>query len=130
MEVGIFFAGADGPAVVLGISLHPPAIQDAQVDAAVGADFHAAGAGRFQGPARIVQPNVNPLHHVAGQVDLIVFQENDAAEKLGSASDMYDLGDQLLATMAPRMSLSREQKLHRSILIVDDRAKPVEVAKN
>src|SRR5260370_5040201 len=105
MEVGIFFAGADGPAVVLGISLHPPAIQDAQVDATVGADFHAAGAGRFQGPARIVQPNVNPLHHVTGQVDLIVFQENDAAAKLRSSCDVHNLDDQLLPASIAGMSL-------------------------
>ena len=130
MEVRIFFASADGPAVVLGISLHPPAIQDAQVDAAVGADFHAAGAGRFQGPARIVQPNVNPLHHVTGQVDLIVFQENDAAAKLRSASDVHDLGDQLLAAVVTGMGLAGKQQLHGSILIVDDGAKPIEIAKN
>ena len=56
-----------------------------QVQAAVDADLHAAGARRFQRPARIVQPDVDALHQVAGDVDVVIFDEDHAAAELGPA---------------------------------------------
>src|SRR5437773_557736 len=55
-QVGVLLAGADGPAVVLLVALDPPAVQNAQVQPAVDADLHAAGARRLQRPARVIQP--------------------------------------------------------------------------
>src|SRR6266851_4483802 len=53
--VGIF---ADGEAVGAIVTFAPPAVEDAEIEAAVAAGFHAAGARGFEGAARGVQPHV------------------------------------------------------------------------
>ena len=46
--VGVGLAAADRPAVVAGPALVPPAVEDGQVDDAVGRGLHARRAGRLQ----------------------------------------------------------------------------------
>src|SRR3989442_855130 len=74
VEMDVVLDGADGRAVVGGVGLAPPAVQDGQVDAAVAAHLHAAGARGFQGAARVIQQDVDALHQVAGHVDVVVLE--------------------------------------------------------
>ena len=101
-----------------------------QVEPAVDADLHAAGAGGFERAARVVEPDVDALHQVAGDVDVVVFEEDHAAAELGPAADVDDLGDQLLAAVVARMRLAGEDELHGPILVVDDRGQAFEVAED
>src|SRR5205807_3276634 len=79
IQIGVLLAGADGPAVVLGITFHPPTVEHAHVNAAVAADLHAACSRGLERPARIVQPNINALHQGAGHMNIVVFQPDNAA---------------------------------------------------
>src|SRR5438874_422876 len=54
LDSAIFDLGADGPPVVSIITFAPPAIQNAEIETAVGRRFHSAGATRFQGTQGIV----------------------------------------------------------------------------
>src|SRR5438046_2840762 len=54
LDSAIFDLGADGPPVVSIITFAPPAIQNAEIETAVGRRFHSAGAARFHTTQRIV----------------------------------------------------------------------------
>src|SRR5439155_15288738 len=49
---------ADGKAIRAVVAFAPPAVQNAEVEASMGAGFHAAGARGLQRAARVVQPHV------------------------------------------------------------------------
>src|SRR6185295_4838699 len=99
--------------------------ENAEVESAVAADLHAAGAGRLQRTARIIQPDVDALDEIACDVDVVVLDEDDAAAILGTARDVVNLGDQFLAAVVARVCLSREDDLHRAVLVVDDGSEAV-----
>ncbi len=64
-----------GEAVEPVVRLGPPAVEHRQVQAAVQHDLLAAGAARFERPPRVVQPDVDALHQVAADVDVVVLDE-------------------------------------------------------
>ena len=70
---------ADGEAVGAVVAFAPPAVQDAQVQAAVAAGLHAAGAGGFERTARIVQPDVAAGNHLPRDMDVVIFDEHQTA---------------------------------------------------
>ena len=70
---------ADGEAVGAVVAFAPPAVEDAEVQAAVAAGLHAAGAGGFERTPRIVQPDVAAGNHLPGDVDVVVFHEHQVA---------------------------------------------------
>ena len=51
----------------LGPALVPPAVEHGAVDDAVHGRLHAAGAGRLEGPPRVVEPDVDALDQVAAR---------------------------------------------------------------
>ncbi len=59
------------------VAFAPPAVEDAQVQAAVTAGLHAAGAGGLERAARVVQPDVAAAHHLARDVDVVVLDEHE-----------------------------------------------------
>src|SRR5262249_45760568 len=128
--VGELLPGADSPAIIAPVALVPPAVEYAEVEPAVDADFHATGPARLQRPAGGVQPNVYSLDQVPGQVHVVVLEENDAASKLGPAGVLDQLGDQLLAPLVLRVRLTGEHKLNRPVLVVQDCVQSLEVAED
>ena len=87
VRVGVALAAADRPAQVGLIALDPPAVQDRAVQHAVGGRLHAAGAGGLMRPARRVEPHVHALHQVAGDVDVVVLEEDDPPADVGLAGE-------------------------------------------
>src|SRR5437764_547280 len=76
-QIGILFAGPDRPAVVVLIAFDPPPVKHAEIEPAIHADFHAAGAGSFERPSRIIEPDVDSLNEMTRDVHVIVFEEYD-----------------------------------------------------
>ena len=79
---------ADGEAVQAVVGFRPPAIQHREIQAAVQHHLLAAGAGGFQRPPRIVQPDVHALHEVAADVDVVVFDEDELVGELRIAHQL------------------------------------------
>ena len=116
--VRVGLATADGPAVVAVVALVPPAVEDAEVEDAVLRGLHAAGAGRLQRPPRGVEPDVDALHQEAGDVHVVVLEEEDAAGGTrGDRRALEDLLDELLAGLVGRMGLAGEDDLDRSLRV-------------
>ena len=63
------------------VGLGPPAVEDREVEAAVEHHLLPAGARRLERAARIVEPDVDALHQVAADVDVVVLDEHDARRR-------------------------------------------------
>src|ERR1700683_4922868 len=123
-------ARADGKAVHAVVGLRPPAIEDGEIESAVQHYLLPAGAGRFQRPPRIVQPNVNALHEVAPDVDVVILDEDKFVGELRIAHQVGDLLQHFLAGFVQRVRLAGKNKLHRTFWIVDHRSQPLNVFKD
>ena len=80
-------------------------------------DLHAAGARGFERPARVVQPHVHALNEVAGDVHVVVFDEDHAAAELRLARLLHHALDEFLAAVVLRVGLAGEDELHRAVLV-------------
>ena len=86
-------AHADREAVRPVVGFGPPAVEHREVEPAVEHDLLPAGAGGFQRTPRVVQPDVDALHQVPADVDVVVFDEDDlAGETPGRASAWRSAG--------------------------------------
>src|SRR5258706_12442527 len=112
-------AVADGEAVHAVVSLRPPAVQNGEVEATVQYHLLPAGAGGFERPARIVEPDVHALHEQAPYVDVVVFYKDEFVGELRIAHQFRDLLQHALPRLISRMRLSGEHKLDGTIGIVD-----------
>src|SRR5208283_3456340 len=81
IHVGVSSAFSDGEAVQAVVSFRPPAVQDREVQAAVQNDFLAAGSGGFERTPRIIKPDIDTLHKMAPNVDVVVFDEDKLVGK-------------------------------------------------
>src|SRR5690349_14416701 len=99
-------AVADGEAVLAVVGFGPPTIEDRQVEPAVEHGLHTTRAGGFFWPARSVQPNVDPLHQVPGDVDVVIFDEREAAGEAAVVAEVFNLLDEILAGLVGRMGLA------------------------
>ena len=106
------------------IGLIPPAVEDAQVDGAVGERLHAAGAAGFVRPQRRVEPDVHALNQVARDAYVVIFQEHHAPAELRFAHERDDLLDERLAGVVERMRFARKNDLHRPFGIVQNSGQP------
>ncbi len=55
--------------------------------------LHAAGAAGLFAAPRIVQPDIDALHHLARHLHVVVFQEHHVLPELGIARKLHDLAD-------------------------------------
>src|ERR1043166_5041571 len=110
---------ADGEAVGAVVAFPPPAIENAQVQATMTAGFLAAGAGGFEGPARVVQPDVAAAGHGAGDMHIVVLDENEVAFEFAVFAEVDDVLDVAFAVVVAGMSFAREDELDRALPIVD-----------
>src|SRR3954453_3925217 len=96
----------DRKAVGSVVRLGPPAVENRQIQAAVEDCFLAAGAGRFERTPRIVQPDIDPLHHVPADVDVIILDIRDAVSKPRIATHAGDHLNESLPWLVLRMRLA------------------------
>src|SRR5258708_40139757 len=120
----------DGEAVSGVIAFTPPAVEDAEIQTAVAAGFHATRARSFQRSARVVKPNVAPGDHLPGDVHIIVFDKNEISLQIAIFAAVNDVLDIALAIIVPRMSLASENKLHRSRFVAGEFYDVFELLKN
>ncbi len=121
--------GANRPAVVAVITFAPPAIEGAEVDPGVRRQFHSARAARFQRAKRMVEPQIDTLHETAGDVTVVVFDEDDAVPEACFAAEFVDLLDERFAGFITGMRFACENKLHRPRRVVEQSMQPFLVAK-
>ena len=117
LDVGGMRIAADGEAVGAVVAFAPPAVQDAEVQAAVATGLHAAGAGGFERAARVVQPDVAAGHHLARDVDVVVLDEHQVAREFAVFAQMDDLLDEALAVVVARVGLAGEDELDGPLLV-------------
>src|SRR5262245_3739130 len=103
--------GADGKTVGAVIAFTPPAIEDAQVQAAVAAGLLAAGARSLQRPARVVQPNIASGNHLPGDVHVIILDKDQVSLQLAVFAEVNDVLDIAFAIIIPRMGLAGKNEL-------------------
>src|SRR5262245_7584138 len=95
--------GADRKTVRAIIAFAPPAIEDAQVQAAVAAGFLAAGTGGFERAARVVQPYVATGNHLARNVHIVILDEDEVALQLAVFAEMDDMLNEFLSIVIARV---------------------------
>ena len=87
-HVGVRSARPDGESIHAVVSLGPPAIENRKVQSAIQDHLLTARARCLQRPPRIVQPDINALHQMAADVDVVVFDKDELiCELRGCASD-------------------------------------------
>src|SRR5699024_1937407 len=79
---------------------------------------------------RVVQPDIGAGDQVAGQVDVIVRQEQEAVTHTGLVCELDDLLHELLATHVVRVGLAGDHELHRAFLVEEDGTQPLRVAQH
>ncbi len=67
------------------------------------------------------------MHHVARQVHVVVFQQQDVALELGHAAEVVDLLDELLPGPIGRMGLAREHDADLAAGVQEDPLEPLHV---
>ena len=70
---------ADGESIRAVIALAPPSVENAEVNAPMAASLLTARAGRFQRTAGIIQPDVTAGDHLAGDVNIVILNEDEVA---------------------------------------------------
>ena len=93
----IRFARADYPAAVGLVAFAPPAVERADIEYAVDRGLHSACAACFHRPTRIIEPDIDALHHKAGDIDIVIFKENQTAAHIVLCGKMNDLADDFFA---------------------------------
>ena len=127
IRVGI---AADGKPVGAVVAFAPPAVEDAEIQTAIAAGLHAAGAGGFQRAARVVQPHVTAGNHLPRDVNVVVFDKHQAAHQFALFAEVNDLLDEAFAFVIARMRLAGENKLHRTLLVLYELHDVVELLEN
>src|SRR5512143_904155 len=79
--------------------------------------FHPAGAGSLQRSTRCVQPHITAGHHLAGDMDVVIFQEDQASLQVAELAKVNDMLDVALAGIVSRMSFAGKNELHGTGLI-------------
>ena len=111
---------ADGESIGAVVALTPPAIKNAEVEAAVATGLHATGAGSFERAARIVQPDITAGNHLPADVHVVVLYEHEVAFELAVFAQVNDVLDEALALVVARMGLARENELNGPLFVVDE----------
>ena len=87
----VVLGARDRPAVLAVVALRPPAVQDAQIQHAVHPRLHPGGAAGLVLPDRVVEPDVGAPREVPGDVDVVVFEEDDSVLELVVLGEVEDL---------------------------------------
>src|SRR5262245_59530793 len=120
LVVCIWLPIADCPSPGHFIRFVVPAVQYAEVKHTVQPGFHAAGSAGFLATARIVQPQIDALHHFSSNFDAVVLDEYQPARYFRIAGKLKYFPDENLARMIARMGFSRKEDLNRHFRIEQD----------
>src|SRR5689334_12211043 len=113
MCFGMRAAGPDGEAVQAVVGLGPPSIENRQIETSVEHYLLAACSGSLQRTAWIIQPDVDTLHEMTANIDIVVFDEDKFVAELTMLCQLGDFLQNSFAGLVSRMSLAGEDELHR-----------------
>src|ERR1700692_907355 len=111
---------ADRESVGAVVTLAPPAVEDAEIQATLATSLHAARTGGLQRTAWVVQPDVATRNHLAGHVNIVIFYEHQMALHVAVFAQMDDVLDVPLAIIIPGMRLAGKDELDRAILVAGE----------
>ena len=77
--------------------------------------------------SRGVHPYVHALHHVTGQVHVIIREEQYLTQELRVFGDLHYPLDQILTGLIRRVSFPREYKLNRTIRVIHDLIQTIQI---
>src|ERR1051325_5523102 len=77
-----------------------------------------AGPGGFQRAARFVQPDVAAGDHLPGDMDIVIFNEDQMAFQLAVFAEMNDMLNVAFAVVISRMGLASKYELDRTLRVV------------
>jgi len=80
--------GPELPSILSVVPLHPPPVQNGQVQGAVYGRLHPRCSAGFHWGTGVVGPYVAALHHVAGNFGLIVLEKEDVSPQFGRAGQL------------------------------------------
>ena len=103
----------DGPAGLAVVGLLPPAVEDAQVEAAVQGDLHPARPARLERRARQVQPQVDAGDDARRDAQVVVLEEDDVAADVRRAAHLEQRLQGLLRLLVLGMGLAGDDQLDR-----------------
>src|SRR6266699_6563850 len=118
IRIVVFTFLANRPAVLAGVALGPPAIEDTTIRLSIEGSFLTTRTACLVRPYGIFQPEIRARNQVASHVDIIVFHENDLAPKCIAARESIHLLDQCLAWFIGWMGLAGEDNLYRALGIL------------
>ena len=95
-------AVANGETIETVVCLSPPAIKDREIEAAIQNYFLATGARSLERTARVVEPDINTLHEVTANVDVVVFNKDEFLAELGIAEIIAAQREMVSEPPAPR----------------------------
>ncbi len=116
-----------GPSGTLLVALDPPAVEHGELHHAVHHALLARRARSLQRTGRGVHPDVDALNHLAGQVHVVVLQEEYLAHELRHGRYLHNALDEILTGLVVRVSLAGEDELHGALFVVHDLRQTVEV---
>ena len=103
----------DLPAVLTVVPLHPPAVEDAEVEPAVGRRFHPARPARLERRPREVDPHVAAAHDRRRHGEVVVLEEGDARGDSHGLREAEDVDEHLLRVVVERVGLAGHDHLQR-----------------
>src|SRR6202034_3179098 len=83
-----------------------------------------------EGTTRIVQPDVDALHEITPDVNVIVFDKNKFIGEAGVAHQFRNLLQHFLSALIMRMRFAGKDKLHRTFRVVDHQGQILDVGQN
>src|SRR6267143_4178702 len=101
---------ADGKAIGAVVTFTPPAIEDAEIETAMAASFHAAGARGLQRTARRIEPDITTGDHLPRHVHIIILNKNEVPLKIAVFPEVNDVLDITFAIVVARVRLAGENK--------------------
>src|SRR5512139_74682 len=107
-------AVTNGETILTIVGFVPPAIENGEIQTPVQNDLLTAGAASLQWSSRVVQPHIHSLDEVAGDVIIVVFDENHSPPVGGVDAISRDPRQEQLALGVPGVRLAGEDNLDRS----------------
>src|SRR6202035_4610627 len=108
----------------------PRSIENGKIQAPVQDDLLAAGTRRLERSPGIVQPNINALHEMTPDVDVVVFYKDEFVGKLWVAHQLSNLLEHPLARFVARVRLAGEHELNRALRVVHHGGQLLDVCQN
>ena len=81
-------------------------------------------------PSGIVQPNIDALHEMTSDVDIVVFYKDELVGKSLVTHQFSNLLQHPLARFIARVRLAGKYELHRTFRVVHDRGQLFDIRKN